>query len=633
MDPVTVALTALISSVVKQPTEAALKALLERVQGLFAGQSPEAARALAAAVEASGELTEAQMASLEAAIAAHPELRAALTELLPAPDEPPPHNLPQFAAPVDRFFGREPQLQQLGELLASKGRVAVVAIAGMGGIGKTELALQYALRNLQQYSGGICWVLAQGDVSSEIVSLAREFHGLEVPQELPEQKRPRWCWQNWPPGKTLVVYDDVANYAAMQAWLPPPKKQFDVILTSRLQEHVNLTRLDLDVLVPEAALQLLAKLAGAERVAAEPEAAARLCEQLGYLPLGLELAGSYLARRPDWDIAQVLAELGAVGVRAKALQAAVGSAKATPGVAAAFELSWERLSQEGQLLLARLGLFAGAPFRWEWVGADEEGEWRDAELLPQYLVQRASRGVYRLHPLLREYLQVKIAELPEKEEITADFARKLVEVARQIPQAVTLEIVAEVRDAVPHIREVVAKHLAVTSEEDLLGAHTRLMFFYNGQGLYEIAQELAVLCLENVRDRVGTQHDAYATALTWRGFLYEAQGKYEAAQPLLEQALELFGKILGTEHPDYAQSLNNLAVFHANRGDFEIALPLMQQAVEIRRARLGDEHPDTQGSMSGLQAMQQDLDAARSLPEPPATGKLLGRVWQWLRRK
>ncbi|MEO0948617.1 MAG: tetratricopeptide repeat protein, partial [Cyanobacteria bacterium J06641_5] len=534
-----------------------------------------------------------------------------------------PNNLLQFAVPEGQFLGREEQLKQLQERLNPKQRVAVVAVAGMGGIGKTELALQFALRHADAYPGGMCWLQAQGDVSDQIVGLAREFHDLVVPEDLPEQKRPRWCWQHWPPGKTLVVFDDVLNYASMQAWLPPQKKQFDVILTSRLQEPVNLEILDLDVLAPKAALALLERLAGAERIAEAPGAATGLCEWLGYLPLGLELVGSYLARRSDVTVAQVQAEL-------QARRADAPAAQAMAGVAAAFELSWEQLSPEGQMLWVRLGLFAGAPFKWEWVGADPDGVLRDAELLPWHLVQRLAQGTYKLHPLVREFLQVKRQGLPNAAEIEAAFCKEMVAIAQQIPQAVTLEIVAVVREAIPHIQEVMERYLAATTDEDLLGAYTGLMFYYNGQGLYETAQGIAERCIENVKERLGNEHDAYATALTWRGFLYKSQGKYEEAQPLYEEALELIGRVLGQEHPDYACSLLNVAYLFLSQGKYEEAQPLYEEALELRGRVLGQDHPNYASSLNnlaGLYSSQGKYEEAQPLYEGALElwGRVLGR--------
>lgn len=420
-----------------------------------------------------------------------------------------PHNLPQFAVPAAQFLGREVQLERLRELLAARGRVAVVAIAGMGGIGKTELVLQYALRGAARYPGGICWLQAQGEISDRIAGLAREFHGLAVPEEFPEHRRPRWCWQQWPQQQTLVIYDDVSNYAAVQAWLPPKKKQFHVILTSRLQEPVNLAQLDVDVLAPAAALQLLQKRVGAARIEAECSAAEQLCAWLGYLPLGLVLVGSYLARRTDRTVAQVWTALQERGKPSAALQAPL-------------ELAWEQLSPPGQLLLVQLGLFASVPFAWDWVGEGEE--LRDRELLPGHWVRSVTPGTYRLHPSLREFLQVKRQRLPEAGTLVEDFCRQMANIARQIPQGATSEVVARFRGAVPHLREVTERHLAAIDDEDLLDICAGLTFFYSGRGSYEAAREVAELCVETVRSRLGTNHPSYAASLSYLAYARKSQG-------------------------------------------------------------------------------------------------------------
>jgi predicted ATPase len=75
---------------------------------------------------------------------------------------------------VVEFVGREEELQNLHQLLQDNKQVAIAAIAGMGGVGKTELALQYAIQHRETYNGGLCWLLAKiEDVGIQVVQFAR----------------------------------------------------------------------------------------------------------------------------------------------------------------------------------------------------------------------------------------------------------------------------------------------------------------------------------------------------------------------------------------------------------------------------------------------------------------------------
>lgn len=274
-----------------------------------------------------------------------------------------PSNLPRSG--VIQFVGRDEALNTLHEQLQQKERVAICAIAGMGGVGKTELALQYALSQQQQgtYPGGLCWLqAAQADVGTQIISFARVQLDLQIPDGLDLPEQVAYCWRHWRGGEVLLVLDDVSSYEKIKPYLPPAEPRFKVLITTRRQglgESFELLRLE--VLSENAAIKLLVSFVGEERIHGELDQAKQLCAELGYLPLGLELVGRYLKRKPDLSLVQMRQRLG---LEHRSLQQRSEDMTAERGVAAAFELSWQELDEAAQQLACLLSLFALAPIPW-----------------------------------------------------------------------------------------------------------------------------------------------------------------------------------------------------------------------------------------------------------------------------
>jgi Effector-associated domain 10/NB-ARC domain len=183
---------------------------------------------------------------------------------------------------VRQFVGREKELINLHEQLQQPHAVAISAVAGMGGVGKTELAIKYARKHQADYPGGVCWINASREnLEAEIVQFASLNMNLIVPQTL--NKKPlslteqvAWCWQNWQPpsGLVLLVFDDVTNLKNICSCLPRNNNRFRVLITTRLRRlDSNFIEISLDVLSLEEALQQLATILGEEdkRIQKEPQ--------------------------------------------------------------------------------------------------------------------------------------------------------------------------------------------------------------------------------------------------------------------------------------------------------------------------------------------------------------------------
>jgi tetratricopeptide (TPR) repeat protein len=525
-------------------------------------------------------------------------------------------NLPSNG--TSTFVGRETDMAALHEQLQKSERVAIASIHGMGGIGKTELALQYALRHLagKVYSGGVCWLRSREEVGTQIVSFARSQLSLEPPEDLEVLEQVKWCWRNWQAGETLVVFDDVQEYTDVESFLPPAgEHRFKVVMTTRLLKMAkSVQNFEIEVLDEASALNLLRAIVSDGRIDQNLETAKQLCEWLGYLPLGLELVGEYLENDADielWsedeDCLGLWQRLQKAKLEAIALKETYSGMTATDGVAAAFELSWKQLNEAEQRLAALLSLFALAEIPWVYIrdclpsfSPEELEVLRNRKLLGLHLLQRTGKGMYQLHQLIREFFAAKRSRMAEDEAMKRSFCGVMVAIANQISQTVTLAVIEQVTPAIPHIKEAATTLAAWLTDEELIAPSNRIAQFYEGQLAFGEAEEWFLHGRGNATQRLGQDHSDVAIMLNNLAGLYLLQGRYEKAEPLLQQSLEIDRRCFEKDAPEIATSLNNLAELYSLQGRYVEAEPLYLQSLEIRQRQLEQDHPDVASSLNNL---------------------------------
>lgn len=517
-----------------------------------------------------------------------------------------PKNLPDRTL---HFVGRKTVMAKVHEQL----QVGRVYLQGMGGVGKTELAVQYAWKHYQQgtYPAGICWLRArEQDLGTQIVNFARVHLGLTIPEDLELPQQVAQCWQRWPVGDVLVVVDDVVDYGAIAAYLPPQESRFRVLLTTRSYLGRSMQRVELAVLEPDAAVELLRSLVGEARVDAQLVAARGLAEWLGYLPLGLELVGRYLAPKADLTLTGMQERLESKRLAARALVKRETMTATHESLAAAFELSWQELDQRACQLSYLLSLFAVAPIPWELVeqcladwDVEELEDTRDLGLVNRSLLQRVGIGLYQLHQLMREFFQVKLEASGSADSWKSTYCNTLIQTARQIPQSPTRELILAVSPSIPHLSELAINLHPWLRDEGLLPAFVSIGYFYYGQGSYTQAQLYFEQCLSVIPKRLGEEHPDVAQSMNNLASLYRFQGRYKEAELLFGQALALNRCLFGETHPDVATNLNNLAGLYESQGRYSEAELLYVKTLALRQHLLGKEHPDVAGSLNNLAAL------------------------------
>ncbi|WP_158299675.1 AfsR/SARP family transcriptional regulator [Glycomyces paridis] len=341
-----------------------------------------------------------------------PALRAA-----PAPA---PHALPapaQLPADSVHFTGRGSQLASLGALLEPGPRTAV--LSGIGGSGKTTLALHWAHLVRERFPDGQLYVNLRGfDRAAPLTPLdaiAGFLRALGVATEaIPSdtEEAAALLRSRLADTATLLVLDNARNSQQVLPLLPATGGSVAVVTSrSRLPDLAavhDVHRLTVDALGPDESVRLLEGLIGAERVRAEAADAARIADLCGGLPLALRIVGTNLRGQPGTTLAETAAALAG---RDRLAHLAV-EGDPTTTVAAAFDLSLLALEPEEELLYLTLAFLPGADFSkglavalaaWD----PEAAEGLLARLVAAHRIDEYRPGRYRFHDLVREYARRK----------------------------------------------------------------------------------------------------------------------------------------------------------------------------------------------------------------------------------
>ncbi|MFF3720890.1 BTAD domain-containing putative transcriptional regulator [Streptomyces erythrochromogenes] len=328
--------------------------------------------------------------------------------LRPAAAPPRPAQLPPDAAD---FTGRTAPVRVLDEALGTPSAQALViaTVVGMGGVGKTALALHVAHRVRESYPDGQLYVDLRGSdpvpadpeavLSSFLVALG--VPGDAVPDGLDARSA---LFRSVVDGRRLLLVLDNAKDTAQIRPLLPGAVGCAVLTTGRTRPAglPATVHVDLDVFHPSEALDLLGRTIGADRLAAERDAALELVVACGYLPLAVRIVAARLAARPGWTVETLSRRLQVERRRIDELR--IGDL----AVAAAFELGYRQLTADQarafRLVASVDGPDIGLPAAAALLDLDEY----DAEdlleaLVDVAMVESSFPGRYRYHDLLRSF--------------------------------------------------------------------------------------------------------------------------------------------------------------------------------------------------------------------------------------
>ncbi|MGH4026505.1 MAG: BTAD domain-containing putative transcriptional regulator [Pseudonocardiaceae bacterium] len=591
----------------------------------------------------------------------------------------PPAQLPPD---ITDFTGRTTQLASLRGHLGHDnpaprtdrtGTSPVSAISGQAGVGKTALAVHAAHQLREHYPHGQLYVDLRGTQPQTLDTtevLARFLRALGVNgTAIPDNNTERGALYRslLADRRLLVLLDNAAGEAQVRPLLPAAAG-CAVLVTSRtrLAALPGAQLIDLDMLDPGQALDLLIRAIGPQRVATELGAAEEIVRLCGYLPLAVRVAAVRLAARPHWRLARLATALTDEHHRLDELR--LGDLE----VRASLALSYESLHRTGRRVFRRIGLLGACDVP-AWVstallGDTEPGAENlmdtlvDTRLLEVAGIDAAGQQRFRCHDLLRAYArEVVTAHEPEAERLAAlervlsgwlALAEEAGERLANPVFGVTVEAVSGWRpeaaairpatadpaswfqaewaaliDAVTQAHAVGLDHLACA-----LGA--RLAPFYTVRGYYDDWRQICEVMLA-AADRM-RDHRWMGMALRGLGELALVHYDLDAALDAFRQARTAFSAA-GDQHGQ-AVAVLGIGAVHVEAGRFDEALPCLVHALACFREltdrrsegwslrRLGTLHLLQGQFAQAAVCLQQALGALDEAADPLGTAGALERL-------
>jgi tetratricopeptide (TPR) repeat protein len=565
-------------------------------------------------------------------------------------------NVP-FPSKGDAFVGRVGMIERIWDSLSRDGRAAIgqaVSIEGFGGLGKTQLAVEYAHHYRDKYENGVYWLTADENLDSQLIKIGENLSWISAFDkgfDQAELVRNRFRKLS----DCLIVFDNVDDQNDIRDYLPERDARPHLLITSR-EEQSGFYPINLDVLSINEARALLIQIAEKQPdTEAEKQALKNILDELEGLPLAVELVGGYLLRRKNISFQEYYQFLQNEPL--ERIEKRFSDRTFTDhnkSIIRTLQIS-ERLLNETRFLEDILDILAwsgkssmGYSLLRDLVETNDNFALRDAlgvALELRFIKQEENTERYAIHRLLA---RVRRHEKPLEQ--NQEWHRKIVNGIEQWfePKIYYFNDLAEFEAEIAHLNEwqeqtfrllptesvlltalranplryrgnyqrahdwlITAyqnyKQGSLDNQKLLADLHSFLAANYSDLGNYQEALKLNKQALEMRQELFGEKHPDIATSLNSLGVTYRDLGNHQEALKLNKQALEMRQELFGEKHPDIAASLNNLGATYRDLGNHQEALKLNKQALEMRQELSGEKHPDIATSLNNLGATYRDL--------------------------
>ena len=532
------------------------------------------------------------------------------------------------------FTGREAVLATLEQLLDASGSTPLTqAVTGLGGIGKTQIAVRFCHTNKHRYANGVFWADA-----SSAPSLKAAYGSFAVAlgwstQDAPvDESASAWLRQVAQMSKWLLVLDNADDPDAVDS-LIPRRASGDLLITSRDQNPGwGRDPLPVGVLKPDEAVGFLLK--RARRANEEKEPGEKLAQELGYLPLALEQAGAYLEQNRSTTFAEYLEGFRKQRIaytEAKKGRRLRGDYEKT--VATTWDLSFDQLPPASKDAIRTTAFLhpENIPLEVFKIHRLERRSWvvRLLDIL-RFWMKRPIDSVDTVIEPLTRYSFVEIDTLAKTvsvhrlvqavilDRLEAEGCRE--EHFNALHRAMDGHLSQDPTDPAswplfdrwfPHLGHAMAFWVSMETPTKTSLWNRAARYAWKA-GRYNEARSFFQDDLDVRRRVLGDEHPDTLSSINNLASTLRALGEAQAARDLHQEALDVSRRVLGDEHPDTLVSINNLASTLRALGEAQAARDLHQEALDVSRRVLGDEHPDTLVSINNLASTLRALGEAQA---------------------
>jgi tetratricopeptide (TPR) repeat protein len=515
-------------------------------------------------------------------------------------------NVP-FASKGEAFVGREGLREKIWESLDKGGRAAIgqaVNIRGIGGLGKTQLAVEYAYAFRERYENGVFWLTADKDLDTQLVKIGKDLYwiGNESNTDFDQAELVRNRFRKL--SKCLIIFDNVDDLSAVENYIPEKEGHPHILITSR-EKQSGFHQIELDLLARDEARNLLLNVAGRkpeskiEKIALE-----EILTELEDLPLAVELVGGYLSEHPIITFENYRRFLLREPLdKLEAEFPEDNFTKHDKSIIRSLRIS-EKLLEKKPLMIEILDIlawsgksFMGMSLLSELVGINDEFTLLNAlsDAVNLRLIKKDENSErYSIHRLLARVRQFE-KPLISRKDWHKQIAKRIENWFRIKNEESKTFSDAEIElDHLETWQRITVEYLPSEAVWlTVLKANPLMVRGSYGEAQRYVEEALDLYNKENLTDKLllANLYNAISQPCSYLGNCNEAKSH-------IEKALDFYDKEIIDDKKLKSELLSNLGTTYGDLNDYQKALELQQQALKIRQELFGEKHPYIANSLS-----------------------------------